>query len=211
MMARNSDSSTRITFFPVVPPCNQDDDMRMLRSLGLPVNSRRVSRRVVAERTCNALRAAERRWRSLIVGAGLMHPSGAVNLRALSLHNVLPKKNFVDETQTKREDGDFSTTCRDMGWSTYRADMTTGKRIDADYGKMIEQFKKGDVHTLTHSGIAMLSNLPSMVRACWNCQATETSELKFKSCPACHAAIYCSRACQKAHWRDHKTMCHEKK
>ena len=206
MMAKNSDSNTGITFFPVVPPCNQDDDMRMLRSLGLPVNSRRVSRSVVAERTRNALRAAERRWRRLILGAGLMHPSGAVNLRAVSLNSVLPKKNFV-ETQTT---GDFSTTCRDMGWSNYRADMTTSERIDADYGNMIEQFEKGDVHT-THSSISMVSNSASMVRACWNCQATETSELKFKFCPLCHAALYCSRACQKAHWRDHKTICHEKK
>ena len=34
-----------------------------------------------------------------------------------------------------------------------------------------------------------------------------TGKVKFKQCSHCHAAIYCSRECQVAHYPEHKTLC----
>jgi uncharacterized protein len=39
---------------------------------------------------------------------------------------------------------------------------------------------------------------------CANCQQ---SGIKLSACSKCHAAQYCSTACQRAHWRAHKSSC----
>jgi hypothetical protein len=39
---------------------------------------------------------------------------------------------------------------------------------------------------------------------CANCQKTG---IKLRACSKCHAAQYCSTACQRAHWRAHKPSC----
>jgi MYND finger/Ankyrin repeats (3 copies)/Ankyrin repeats (many copies) len=39
---------------------------------------------------------------------------------------------------------------------------------------------------------------------CANCQK---SGIKLRACSKCHAAQYCSTACQRAHWRAHKPAC----
>ena len=39
---------------------------------------------------------------------------------------------------------------------------------------------------------------------CANCQK---SGIKLRACSKCHAALYCSTACQRAHWRAHKPAC----
>jgi ankyrin repeat protein len=39
---------------------------------------------------------------------------------------------------------------------------------------------------------------------CANCQK---SGIKLRACSKCHAAQYCSSACQRAHWRAHKIAC----
>jgi len=39
---------------------------------------------------------------------------------------------------------------------------------------------------------------------CANCQK---SGIKLSACSKCHAAQYCSTACQRAHWRAHKPAC----
>jgi ankyrin repeat protein len=40
--------------------------------------------------------------------------------------------------------------------------------------------------------------------SCANCQK---SGIKLRACSKCHAAQYCSSACQRAHWRAHKPAC----
>lgn len=52
--------------------------------------------------------------------------------------------------------------------------------------------------------------LPSA--GCWNPQcrnmtAPAEDTLSVQDCSACATAHYCSRACQKAHWKAHKPAC----
>lgn len=43
-------------------------------------------------------------------------------------------------------------------------------------------------------------------RVCFNCGQSE-SEPALKTCAKCSTALYCSRGCQKAHWKIHKKEC----
>ena len=45
---------------------------------------------------------------------------------------------------------------------------------------------------------------PFTAPCCANCQK---SGIKLRECSKCHAAQYCSTACQRAHWRAHKPAC----
>lgn len=43
---------------------------------------------------------------------------------------------------------------------------------------------------------------------CWNCGMDEGEpDTKFKKCSRCKLAYYCSRGCQKSHWKKHKPRC----
>ncbi|KAK2462495.1 hypothetical protein APHAL10511_005465 [Amanita phalloides] len=46
---------------------------------------------------------------------------------------------------------------------------------------------------------------------CLNCDKRQpenaTREQKLKRCSRCHIALYCSRDCQTAHWKHHKSLC----
>jgi splicing suppressor protein 51 len=47
-------------------------------------------------------------------------------------------------------------------------------------------------------------------RTCVSCGKTETElspEQTLKRCSRCRVPVYCSRACQKAHWKTHKSAC----
>mmetsp|Transcript_591 Transcript_591/g.756 ORF Transcript_591/g.756 Transcript_591/m.756 type:complete len:256 (+) Transcript_591:2052-2819(+) len=47
------------------------------------------------------------------------------------------------------------------------------------------------------------------LRACNNpgCGKVEKSKGELRQCSGCHSAFYCSRDCQKAHWKRHKKEC----
>jgi hypothetical protein len=56
----------------------------------------------------------------------------------------------------------------------------------------------------------MIDRRISASRACWRCGAAEDLSLgKLLTCARCRMAVYCSRACQKRHWKDggHKGEC----
>jgi ankyrin repeat protein len=40
-----------------------------------------------------------------------------------------------------------------------------------------------------------------------SCASCQKSGIKLRACSKCHAAQYCSTACQRAHWRAHKPAC----
>ena len=42
---------------------------------------------------------------------------------------------------------------------------------------------------------------------CSNCIKEEPPDVDFSVCTRCNAATYCSKECQRAHWKDHKTRC----
>jgi hypothetical protein len=41
-------------------------------------------------------------------------------------------------------------------------------------------------------------------RVCWLCGSAAE---KLKKCTGCQAALYCSKDCQVAHWKEHKSDC----
>ncbi|KAI9056941.1 hypothetical protein FKP32DRAFT_1427830 [Trametes sanguinea] len=60
-----------------------------------------------------------------------------------------------------------------------------------------------------------VGSLPESVRNgtlphCGHCSRKESSEsdIKLKRCNGCHAAVYCSKECQKAAWPGHRDTCH---
>lgn len=40
--------------------------------------------------------------------------------------------------------------------------------------------------------------------ACANCGSQETAVMQYKKCGRCEKVHYCSRACQRQHWKEHK-------
>jgi hypothetical protein len=45
-------------------------------------------------------------------------------------------------------------------------------------------------------------------RSCNMCEKTEAAlGKKLSACASCGRAWYCSRECQKSHWKSHKTVC----
>jgi hypothetical protein len=42
---------------------------------------------------------------------------------------------------------------------------------------------------------------------CELCRNTAKGEVKLKTCTACKSVKYCSRECQRAHWKVHKPAC----
>ena len=42
---------------------------------------------------------------------------------------------------------------------------------------------------------------------CFQCRKSETMEKPFSECSGCNVVIYCSRECQKSHWKIHKSTC----
>ena len=47
---------------------------------------------------------------------------------------------------------------------------------------------------------------PSPLKACASCGA-KGSEMKLKACKGCKVTGYCSRACQKSDWAQHRKVC----
>ena len=54
---------------------------------------------------------------------------------------------------------------------------------------------------------------PSLRVACLSsvCSACERADTMKKKCSGCFNAMYCSSACQKEHWKEHKHLCREMK
>jgi hypothetical protein len=48
----------------------------------------------------------------------------------------------------------------------------------------------------------------TMTRICLNCKAAASKDVPILCCGACRSAVYCSRVCQKEHWKEHsKKIC----
>jgi len=55
----------------------------------------------------------------------------------------------------------------------------------------------------------MIPEMEGIIRVCANCDVVESST-RFKSCARCESVSYCSKECQKAHWKAHKPLCTSK-
>ncbi|KAF8527993.1 hypothetical protein BU17DRAFT_38359 [Hysterangium stoloniferum] len=48
---------------------------------------------------------------------------------------------------------------------------------------------------------------PRGYRVCDNCGTVESSQIQLKICGSCKVTQYCSRDCQRAHWKFHEALC----
>lgn len=65
--------------------------------------------------------------------------------------------------------------------------------------------------TVTTMATEASSSTPPQTEAvCSNCQAEGTDEQKLSACARCQGARYCSKECQRSHWRMHKPSCFSK-
>merc|ERR1712098_496274 len=54
----------------------------------------------------------------------------------------------------------------------------------------------------------LVGNFRALVK-CANCGVLEKSEKEFQKCSRCGFVFYCSKACQKSDWPNHKQICKE--
>ncbi|KAJ7444359.1 hypothetical protein FB451DRAFT_1038671, partial [Mycena latifolia] len=74
--------------------------------------------------------------------------------------------------------------------------------------RMQEQWMKPDVWDWANSN----ANVQLCVRRiCSGCEAAESAVAAFKRCAGCHLVSYCSSACQRADWPNHKQLCRQHK
>ena len=60
------------------------------------------------------------------------------------------------------------------------------------------------------SSHAQLTAAPAAEVYCSNCEQVQPAGKRFHSCTGCKVVVYCSKACQKQHWKSgHKTFCKE--
>jgi hypothetical protein len=46
-----------------------------------------------------------------------------------------------------------------------------------------------------------------MPKTCLSCKAAASKDVPILCCGACRSAVYCSKVCQKEHWKEHKKIC----
>ena len=66
---------------------------------------------------------------------------------------------------------------------------------------MIENYRMDELGRHEHAR--------TMIRAlgCGCCGASEADGVSFSFCSRCKFIVYCSKECQKEHWKKHKTIC----
>ena len=83
-------------------------------------------------------------------------------------------------------------------------------KLDIEAADRTYLFKEGHIRDLTKEVESLTAKLnqiqPQPVpTSCWNPPCTKTG--CSKKCTVCKIAVYCSRACQKTHWKQHKNAC----
>ncbi|KAL6716857.1 hypothetical protein ACLMJK_004769 [Lecanora helva] len=73
-----------------------------------------------------------------------------------------------------------------------------------------EEVKKSLGDTTNKAKVLAETTSPSVHRSCFACGRIEQSEA-LQTCARCLTARYCSRECQRKHWKTHKKTCHKPK
>ena len=117
-----------------------------------------------------------------------------------SIHTVSLQKKIIKSTENYQQDLE---QLRKIESEQAEARSILAKREIALLNQE-KQLLTSKLDTLQHQLTASSETqgpLPDPT-SCWNPVCNNTGCTK--KCTACHIAVYCSRACQKAHWKQHK-------
>ena len=92
--------------------------------------------------------------------------------------------------------------------------VRTLNQIHTDFDSFLLKTEKEEIHSDFDSLSPKTEKEPILdlyehinVPYCMHCFAIDSDEKPISICKNCHAAGYCSKECQKAHWKEHKTSC----
>ncbi|KAH9838303.1 uncharacterized protein C8Q71DRAFT_750376 [Rhodofomes roseus] len=88
-----------------------------------------------------------------------------------------------------------------------------GKRMSAGWNSRVDKYIALGIDTRSAVKIAQAAKLDPFFQPLWKrceatgCTAIERPGSKMKRCHGCQRIFYCDAACQKAHWKEHKSAC----
>ncbi|KAI7867424.1 hypothetical protein BDF14DRAFT_1874970 [Spinellus fusiger] len=94
-----------------------------------------------------------------------------------------------------------------------RAKMAAKVALEKDNQETFDQMSQQDKEKLIQQLAKEANNEQIRHKQCANqCDKIETYENEFKRCGQCQRVVYCSRECQKQHWKEgHKAVCSTQK
>lgn len=110
--------------------------------------------------------------------------AGFIDVSCSECHAVSPENIMFKKCSECREARYCSRACQKAHWSKHKAECTVYK-----------------LRALTLSTIGYIH--------CAKCRAAEADPTKpvYSACSGCLKLFYCSKSCQKAHWKEHKVRC----
>jgi hypothetical protein len=104
----------------------------------------------------------------------------------------------------ERIDRWFSWT--DLHWGVEKAELV--KRTE-EWNAALEQYADDEGLTGETRVEVVEKHTANPLAPCGNigCDVYETKIKEFQRCAGCRKIAYCSRKCQKGHWKQHKTVC----
>ena len=76
-----------------------------------------------------------------------------------------------------------------------------------DEGALRRERTRENVALAASTGYTAPNPRAWVLRPCAGCAAAEAEPGQFKRCGPCGVAVYCTKACQTAHWKGHKADC----
>lgn len=139
-------------------------------------------------------------------------PLKTVTHRAWETYVHFGYKILIDWLADLEADGKETILLSEFG-AKYRQELMAGTRqeetnVEVGLARLrIKWHNETDLDNITANiGSCDVKNAHLKLAACHKCYTRGESE-KFGRCGGCTIAVYCSRECQKDHWKEHKNVC----